>query len=458
MPSSEPAESPLTDTDPPESGPGVKAITATLVILLVGALAMMAVARSAPRTGGDLPLLPAPAGAASAGDAEALTIAAAPPPTTLAPGVRAPATDAPAYRLNPGASDNIATALSVALGITAGSESRSDERRVLVVDKDSDRVLHISQEPGSPWSLSRGDPDCFDRPDSSVSSDGSISCAPSASGGSEPGQVDGSEPSQGVGSSGSSGSSARQSDEAVRCQPVDCPDGQACAQVCAEPTPAEDIPPAEPVELPSPEAAETRTREVLRALGLQVVRTTLSAAPDGTSWQVLAEVSVGGITAVGMDTHLSIGEGGDVVAGSGMLPDVELLGRYPLVDAQAALSRLQATQSPTSGVPGVTGGLEPDVGAPEPAIAPEFPEASGPTTATGIRLVLLLQLGNLEDRSGSYLVPAYLIDASDGSVFTVAAATDEYLAEPEVPPFPEPVPLPAPGPESPQVDTEPQRD
>ena len=443
----------MTDAAPPDSGPGVKAITATLVILLVGALAMMAVARSAPRSGGDLPLLPAPGGSA-AGDAESLSIAAAPAPTTLAPGVRAPATEAPAYRLNPGASDNIATALSVALGITAGSESRSDERRVLVVDKDTDRVLHISQEPGSPWSLSRGDPDCFDRPDSSVSSDGSVSCAPSSSGSSGPGQVGGSEPSQG---SGSSGSSEGPSGDQVRCPPVDCPEGQACAQVCPDPTPVGDPPPAQPVDLPSPEAAETRTREVLRALGLQVVRTTLAAAPDGTAWQVLAEVSVGGITAVGMDTHLSIGEGGEVVAGSGMLPDVELLGRYPLVDADEALQRLQATQSPTS--PGsMQGGIEPDLGAPEPAIgAPAFPEAVGPTSATGIRLVLLLQLGNLEDRSGSYLVPAYLIDASDGSVFTVAAATDEYLAEPQEPPFPEPVPLPAPAPESPQTDTEPQR-
>ena len=435
MPSSEPLESPLTTQGGRDAGSGAKAITAALVILLAGALAMIAVARSAPRSGGDLPLLPSPDGSASAGDVEALTIAAAPAPTSLAPGVRAPATEAPAYRLNPGASDNISTALAVALGITAGSESRSDERRVLVVDKDSDRVLYIGQEPGSPWSLSRGDPDCFDRPDSSVSSDGSVSCAPTSSGGSEPGQVDGSEPSQGSGSSGSTGS-----EEQLRCQPVECPEGQACAQVCPDPTSIEATP-AQPVDLPSPEEAETRSREVLRALGLQVVRTTLSAAPDGSAWQVLAEVAVGGITAVGMDTHLSIGEGGEVVGGSGMLPDVELLGRYPLVDAQAALDRLQATQSPA-------------LGAPEPAIAPDFPQSSGPTTATGIRLVLLLQLGNLEDRSGSYLVPAYLIDASDGSVFTVAAATDEYLAEPQETPFPEPVPLPAPAPESPETDTE----
>lgn len=453
MPSSDPAESVVRTPEPSDGGPGVKAITATLVILLAGALAMIAVARSAPRSG-DLPLLPTPAGAASAGDAESLTIAAAPAPTSLAPGVRAPATEAPAYRLNPGTSDNISTALAVALGITAGSESRSDERRVLVVDRDSDRVLYIGQDPGSPWSLSRGDPDCFDRPDSSVSSDGSVSCAPTASGTAEPAQVDGSEPSQGSGSSGSPGAPP---EDQVRCEPVDCPEGQACAQVCPDPAPVVTAP-AQPVDLPSPEAAETRTREVLRALGLQVVRTTLSVAPDGTAWQVLAEVSVGGITAIGMDTHLSIGEGGEVVAGSGMLPDVELLGRYPLIDAQAALTRLQATQSPTLGVPGASGdAIEPGLGAPEPAIgAPAFPESMGPTTATGIRLVLLLQLGDLEGRTGSYLVPAYLIDASDGSVFTVPAATDEYLAEPQETPFPEPVPLPAEAPESPQTEPNPE--
>ncbi|MBW3537356.1 MAG: hypothetical protein KY395_06265, partial [Actinobacteria bacterium] len=323
-------------------------------------------------------------------------------------------------RLNAATSPEIVTALSVALGMTAGSDARSTDSAFLVTDSGSDRVLRVGKAPGHPWTLTRGDAECLDRPDAVVSSDGTVSCPASGVG------TSGS--AQGGTSSGSTGSESQGSaTEEARCPPVACPPGQVCAQVCPDPTPVTRPFPFESdepsFELPDPQAAESRTREVLNAMGLEVARTTLAAAADGSAWEVLAEVSVGGLAAVGMETHLSIGEDAEVVAGTGMVPDVELLGRYPLVGAREALSRLQ----PTATVP-------PPGGA-EPAVAPDPRDGTAvETVVTGIRLVLLLQVGNVQQLAGDYLVPAFLIDASDGAVFTVPAVTDEHLAPVETGP------------------------
>ena len=391
------------------------AIAGSLIVLLVGALIMVAVARTGPESR-DLPLLPPIAEGAGG---ELATLTSNRPPASLGPGVVAPAGEAPAYRLNAATSPEIVTALTVALGLTAGSDSRSTDSAFLVADSGSDRVLRVRKEAGHPWTLMRGDPECVDRPDSVVSSDGTVSCP--ASGVGTSGSTQG-------GSSGSTGSASQgSSPEEARCPPVDCPPGQACAQVCPEPTPVTRPFPFESdgpsVELPDPREAESRTREVLNAMGLEVARTTLAAAPDGSAWQVLAEVSIGGIAAVGMETHLSIGEDAEVVAGTGMVPDVELLGRYPLVGAPEALSRLQRTVTAPAGGP------------PEPAAGRDLgDDPTAETVVTGIRLVLLLQAGNVQQLAGDYLVPAFLVDASDGAVFTVPAATDEHLAPAETGP------------------------
>lgn len=429
MPSSDPppAAPVIPPTDASDSRFGAKALMASLVILLAGALAMFAVGRGAPAAG-DLPLLP-PLNADSRAGAESLTIAATPPPSSLGPGVVAPAEEAPAYRLGGGRAEEVGTPLATALGMTPSPESRSTEEGLLVIDTASERVLRVENLPGNPWNLMRGDPDCFDHPDSSVSSDGTISC-PDSTSSSEGGQVGGSEPSQGSISSenqgAASGVGGAPSDEQVRCPPVECPEGQACAQVCPDPQP---FPPAdlEPVQLPSPQAAEERAREVIRGIGLAVARSTLSVAPDGNSWQVLAELSVGGISSVGMDTQLSIGEGAQVIAGSGMIPDAQLLGAYPLITADEALVRVQQVHSPNDQPQ--FDGREPADGAPEP-MSDQFHSSvspPGPTSVTGMRLVLLLQSSGGGPRSGAYLVPAFLLDTSDGSVFTVPAAMDEHL-------------------------------
>ena len=391
------------------------AIAGSLIVLLVGALIMVAVARTGPESR-DLPLLP-PIAADMGNKLETFT--STEPPASLGPGVVAPAGDAPAYRLNAATSPEIVTALTVALGLTAGSDSRSTDSAFLVADSGSDRVLRVQKAAGHRWTLMRGDAECVDRPDAVVSSDGRVSCP--ASGVGTSGSTQG-------GSSGSTGSARQGSPpEEARCPPVDCPPGQACAQVCPEqrpvtrPFPFESDGPS--VELPDPQEAESRTREVLNAMGLEVARTTLAAAPDGSAWQVLAEVSIGGIAAVGMETHLSIGEDAEVVAGTGMVPDVELLGRYPLVGAPEALSRLQRTVAAPPG------------GAPEPAAGRDLGnDPTAETVVTGIRLVLLLQAGNVQQLAGDYLVPAFLVDASDGAVFTVPAATDEHLAPAETGP------------------------
>lgn len=428
MPSSDLSSdpSPIQPADAADSRFGAKALMASVVILLAGALAMFAVGRAGPASG-DLPLLP-PLDADSRAGAESLTIAATPPPSSLGPGVVAPADQAPAYRLSGGRAAEIAASLTDALGITPSPESRSEEGNLLVVDTGSDRVLRVENSPGHPWNLMRGDPDCFGSPDSSVSSDGRISC-PDSDSSSEPGQAGGSEPSQGSMSSESqgsaSGAASGQSDEQVRCPPVECPEGQACAQVCPDPEPFSPGAGQDPVVLPSPQAAEERAREVIRAIGLQVARSTLSVAPDGRSWQVLAELSVGGLAAVGMETQLSIGENAQVVAGSGRIPDARMLGTYRLITAGDALVRVQQIHSPND-QPRFDG-REPADGAPEPMIDYSSVPPQDETAVTGMRLVLLLQASGGGPRSGAYLVPAFLLDASDGSVFTVPAAVDEHL-------------------------------
>ena len=421
-------------TGPPESRPGAKGIAASVVILLAGALIMFAVSRGGSVTGTDLPLLPPLDGDSRAG-AESLTIAATPPPSSLGPGVTGPADEAPAYRLQSRPTESIAEALAAALGISAGPGTRLDGPFAVVVDAGTDRILRVENSPGYPWQVLRGDPVCLEGPDSSVSSDGSISC-PVENGLIEPDQVGGSEPSAGSGVGGSTppegfiepiepGSG---SGEQVRCPPVDCPEGQVCAQVCPEPELVS--PPAEPapfVELPTPEQAEARAREIIRSLGLEVARSTLSVAPDGSAWQVLAELSVEGIPVVGMETQLSIGENSQVIAGSGMLPEVQLLGSYPLITADEALVRLQQIHSPNNQAQ--FDGREPAIGAPELALDEQSPNlgSPSPTSVTGMRLVLLLQRARGGPQGGVYLVPAFLVDASDGSVFTVPAAMDEHL-------------------------------
>ncbi len=214
------------------------------------------------------------------------------------------------------------------MGFAAGSETSSDASGFVVVDKGSDRILNVSSTPGHPWSLTRGDPECAGRPDAAVSSDGTVVCPDAGSGSDGSGQSGGS-PGSG-GSVDPTAPSDGPPDEA-RCEPVECPEGQACAQVCAEPTQIAPVPEpvlADPIQLPPADQAEQRGREVLTAIGLEVARTTLTGAPDGSGWQVLAEVAVDGLTAIGLETYLVIGEGAQVVSGSGMVPDVELLGRY----------------------------------------------------------------------------------------------------------------------------------
>jgi hypothetical protein len=425
MPSSEPQEIPMSGDQQADPRSGAKALAASLVILLAGGLTMFAVSRGAPGVA-DLPRLPPLDGNSRAG-AESLTIAAGPLPSSLASGVVAPADEAPAYRLTGGGRvDDVVAVLAKALGIESGPESRRDERGALIADAGSDRVLRVENSPGYPWSLMRGDIDCFDNPDSSVSSDGSIAC-PSATGSAEPGPMGGAEPSQGAVSSESRGATSGAGEEA-RCEPVECPAGQACAQVCPEPELIAPVAEPEPfVQLPNPQDTEARARSIFQSLGLEIARSTVSVAPDGRAWQVLAELSVEGIPVVGMDTQLSFGGGGEVVAGSGMLPGVDLLGAYPLITAGEALTRLQQIHSPN--VQPHFDGREPAVGAPEPAVAPDFASVppADPTEVTGLRLVLLLQASGGGPRGGSYLVPAFLVDTSDGSVFTVPAATDEHL-------------------------------
>lgn len=414
MPSSEPTSDPQVMTvSSPETGdarPGRTGIAASVVILLAGALIMIAVSRGAPG-GGDLPLLP-PLGGDSRVGVETLTIAATPPPSSLGPGVSTPADRAPAYRIAEGSAADVVTTLATALGFTAAPESRSDSRGFLIVDAGSDRLLRVENAPGYPWSVQRGDPDCIDQPDSSVSSDGTISC-PSSDGSTGPGAVQGSEPSPGSEEPGS--------EEQVRCPPVECPEGQACAQVCPEPELM--VPQPEPfAQLPNPQETEQLARRIIQSLGVEVARSTLSVAPDGRSWQVLAELAVGGIPAVGMDTLLSISGEAEVVAGRGMIPTVDLLGEYPVITADEALIRLREVHSPND-QPRFDG-REP-AGRPEPAIDDDLLlPPTEETFVTAMRLVLLLQT---TPGGGVFLVPAFQIDGSDGGTFTVPAARDEHL-------------------------------
>jgi hypothetical protein len=307
--------------------------------------------------------------------------------------------------------------------------------------QDGTHQLRVEKQAGAPWSFSPWMPDCG--PDSSVSSDGTVSCG-SASG-------------SGSASAGSSGTAsatatvvAPPATSVEPCPMPDCPPGTACAQVCPTPTPTptpEPLPvpepeqPERPADLPSKAEAERIARDVLTKTGLDLDAADVRVDDGFSQWMISADPRVGGLPTQGMGTSVAVGPKGEIQFANGWLGDPTEGDDYPLAGVQAGIERLK------SGYPG--GGWSPYPGGPEPAIATDMPVCADcppqVRTITGVRLGL--QFSPVFTENGmpvdALLVPSYFFRFDDSEFEApVVAVSDEFLPKrPEVKPEPAPMPV-----------------
>jgi hypothetical protein len=303
--------------------------------------------------------------------------------------------------------------------------------------RDDAHQVRVEKQAGVPWSYSPWMPDCG--PDSSVSSDGTVSCG-SASG-------------SGAASTGSSGSAsatatvvAPPATSVEPCPMPDCPPGTACTQVCPTPTP-EPLPvpepkqPERPADLPSKAEAERIARDVLTKTGLDLDGADVRVDDGFSQWMISADPRVGGLPTQGMGTSVAVGPKGEIQFANGWLGDPTEGDEYPLAGVQAGIERLK------SGYPG--GGWSPYPGGPEPAIARDLPACADcppqVRTITGVRLGL--QFSPVYTENGmpvdALLVPSYFFRFDDSDFEqSVVAVADEFLPKPpEVKPEPAPMPV-----------------
>jgi hypothetical protein len=357
-PSSDSSASTTSPRAPDGGSPTLSPLRGSLVLLAAGSLAIFLAAGTSSGTNGGrgtatLPSLPAgPPALMTFGDI----------PAGLHPSVRAPAKKASAYRLTAPDSARV-EAVIAQLGMTEASRSTSAAGGLVLSEAGSRRLLHIEAGPSGHWTLHRGDPACLNRDDSGMSPDGRISCSTSA---------------------------------------------------------ASPVPPAEGVLLPleplGPDAGPTPSRgdadgavrELLDAVGVEVLKTHSSSLREGEGWHVLAETSVAGRIAVGLDAWLLVGRGGLFLAGEGWLGVPKWLGEYPLVEPTEAMHRLRMSM--------------------EDARAKFDPveERGRGGRVTSMRLVLLREGAHI-DPDGSHLVPAFVLDTDARETFVVPAVVDARL-------------------------------
>lgn len=288
-------------------------------------------------------------------------------PEALAAGLQRPAERAPAYEIRASKGTAVAIRLRDALGLAG--EPVADAAGVIVADTGSDRVLRVVFAPGNPWMMYRGDPACLRTPDAGIAPDGRIFCM-TEQGNSE-------------------------SDRLLKERTI------------------------------TEEQARSVARQFMSGLGLDVRNIIVSDHADagwgigGGAWGVAIETAVGGLPAIGLDTHLSIAEEARVTSGYGMVVEPKPLGDYPLVDVSEAHARLTQWL---------------DESAPRSPIEFRRGEAPAepPTTIVGARLALAFSEPPVPSgtrREVSYLVPTFVLDASDGRVFPIPAVTADHLAE-----------------------------
>jgi hypothetical protein len=276
---------------------------------------------------------------------------------------------------------------------------------------------------------------------------------------------------------------------------------------CATPASPDGSPPSSTIECPMPEppagvpsaeAAETKARELLAALGVDASAMKFETYADEWSANVNITEFVGGDaesqgTGIPTGRYWGFGFGaeGSLQWANGLLATPEPVGPYTLVDLDTAIARLRE-QSIGNGVPmpvdlGVPVMIDPATseivdpsmtGAPEPAssvsdveVVPNTGEATPPATydmgveppfetypapepVTVTLVDVQADLWWAWAADGSvWMVPAYRFIGDDGGWYTVPAVTDDYLVE-VAPPTVTAVPLPEPAPSTvPAVDT-----
>lgn len=257
--------------------------------------------------------------------------------------------------------------------------------------------------------------------------------------------------------------------------------------------------------------AEAVAQDLLDKIGLDLPATTTTSASHGV-WSVTVQYELDRRPVQGLVDRVDVGDNSEIVSGFGFSGLVERVDEYPTVDAAAAVRRLnenwftnaafgyetdggsaESSEMLTAGestVPAppsdpvvMTTTTAPDE-APNPGDVEAVPPSHGPTTTTilgppssylppvappvtaglptpngGLPNTTTVTLTSVEwtviaapswDRSGIYLVPAYLFSGDDGQARTVIAVTDEVIeSQPaqEGPPLTAaPVPQITPGP------------
>jgi hypothetical protein len=409
---------------------------AVLVLGACGAADKSGVAAGRPK----LPVAGAPAGAtaaardsATAPGADLMAYPARPIEYRLAAGAKAPATAAPAYKLERADVDaGTARKLAAAFGMQAESERGSGQSFSV---RDGSAQVQVDGGAVPSWNYSRD-------MEGSVSSDVAVACAP---------------------------------------------DGG-----CPEPGWA----PAPPVAgLPSAAEAEAKARALLERAGVDLEHVAVDAPQPGETQSRTVAFSplVDGRSVVGLTTSVTFGENARVEYANGYLGRFEKVGDYPLVSLAQAVERLRsgfvgdggprpmAADTPaiaeansgggsSAGSPGSagSGGAATEVPpAPpasdavpvDPAVPPTAPTTYPPQVVeiTGARVVLMLAYPTCPD-DDAFLVPAFAFAPEEaGTVMAVeddslaggaAGSSDRKAAEPcpGVQPAPAPVGKPEPAP------------
>lgn len=212
------------------------------------------------------------------------------------------------------------------------------------------------------------------------------------------------------------------------------------------------VTPEPPVGVPTAEEAEAAIVALMNAGGLDPAAYEIDATADEWGAYANAWLLLDGKRSP-LSVSVGFGAEGAVTWASGYLATPQPAGEYPLVDAAAALTRLNDQSVQWYGGGGVIA-LDDSVSsgaatesAPAPAEIPPVdggdvlvdpvPEPSGPVTVvlTGLRTDLTM-VWDADDVV--WLLPAYTFLGGDGSEFSVLAVTDEYLIQPEPMVLPEP--------------------
>jgi hypothetical protein len=235
--------------------------------------------------------------------------------------------------------------------------------------------------------------------------------------------------------------------------------GDAAAE---EPVEIDELPACEPVEPPAgiPDEAEARraAESFFARLGLPATPRITEVHRDEWGAWVSATVPLGSQAS---DLYVSVGLGPDAVvtSASGTLAQAVELDRYPTIDADAAVERLQGQHAWQGGrmevlvdpeLP-VEGAVEDDVVTILPAPGPEGePEVVTVTLVAAEPLAMLTY-----DVDGtSWLLPGVRFTDADGGHWQVMTVDDEYV-DTGAAPAPEPEPTTEPGTEEPGGAVEP---